>query len=99
MKNGITKTFDAEKALWSLLKNRELAGSRFIRRYMLDKYTLDFYSPKLKLAIELDAENFESKNGYDKRREKYISSAGIRLVRVPHKFVQQSLLNFIKKIY
>lgn len=99
MKTAIKKSFDAEKALWSLLNNRELSGSKFIRRYMLDKYTIDFYSPELKLAIELDAENFKRKNSYDKKREKYISSAGIKLVRVTRSKVEHGLLKFLRSIY
>lgn len=93
-----TKTFNAEKALWSVLKNRELCGAKFIRRYSLDKYTIDFFSPDKNLAIELDAENFKTKNGYDVAREKYILSKGIKICRISHQQVKNCFIRFIKAI-
>jgi very-short-patch-repair endonuclease len=100
MKLGNNKNiFNAEKALWAVLQNRELTGSRFIRRYMLDKYTIDFYNPLLKLAIELDAESFRTKNNYDKKREEYIEAAGIKLVRISRRKIESGLRKFLSSIY
>lgn len=93
-----TKTFDAEKALWAVLKNRELSGLKFIRRYSLDKYTIDFFCPDKKLAIELDAENFKMKNGYDLAREKYILSMGIKIRRISQEHLKKGLMRLIKSV-
>ena len=46
----------AEKSLWNWLKNDQIAGYRFRRQYSIGNYIVDFYCPKLKLAIELDGD-------------------------------------------
>jgi very-short-patch-repair endonuclease len=45
---------DAERALWRVLKNRNIAGVKFRRQVPLGPYYLDFYSAEAKLVIELD---------------------------------------------
>ena len=42
----------AEKILWKLLRDSKL-GAKFRRQYSVGGYVLDFYCPKLKIAIEL----------------------------------------------
>jgi len=46
----MTKT---EGLLWFELKNKKL-GERFLRQFSITKYVVDFYCPRLKLAIEID---------------------------------------------
>ena len=60
----------AEQRLWLRLRNRQLMGYRFRRQYGVGPYVLDFYCPKLKLAIEVDGDNhFEAGAGeYDRVR-------------------------------
>jgi len=43
----------SEKILWSKLRNKQ-QKFRFRRQYGIGKYIVDFYCPKLKLAIEID---------------------------------------------
>ena len=43
----------AEALLWGELKGRRLLGYRFARRCPLDRYTVDFYSRELHLAVDL----------------------------------------------
>ncbi len=54
---------EVEKGLWGKLSNRQLFGIKFFRQYSLGSYILDFYSPKLKLAIELDGGQHEVARG------------------------------------
>ena len=46
----------SEVILWSKLKNKQMLGERFLRQYGVDQYVLDFYCPRLKLAIEVDGD-------------------------------------------
>ena len=46
----------AEATLWKLLKGKQIDDYRFRRQYGIGNYVLDFYCPKLKLAIELDGD-------------------------------------------
>ncbi len=45
---------EAEQKLWQYLKEKQVSGVKFRRQYSVDAYILDFYSPSLKLAIEVD---------------------------------------------
>lgn len=73
----------AELALWSKLKNSQLNGLKFVRQYSVGPYILDFYCPKLRLAIELDGSVHSDNEAklYDKDRDKYLKSVDIHTIR------------------
>ena len=45
---------DAEKVLWSRLRNRQLEGCKFRRQQVVGTYIVDFLCLEPKLVIELD---------------------------------------------
>lgn len=45
---------EAEKKLWSLLRDRRLAGWKFRRQVPLGPYVVDFYCSEAKLIVEAD---------------------------------------------
>jgi very-short-patch-repair endonuclease len=73
----------SEAIVWSHLSRRQMHGYKFRRQYSVDQYVLDFYCPQLKLAIEIDGESHfhGSAEEYDKHRQEYIESFGIRFLR------------------
>ncbi len=73
-----------EKIVWMNLRNRRMLGYKFKRQYSVDKYIIDFYCPELKFAIEVDGISHHSvvKQIYDKERQKYLESYGIRFIRI-----------------
>ena len=75
---------EAEKLIWRFLRNKQLLDVKFKRQYSVDHFVIDFYSPELKLAIEVDgaSHNDPSKQVYDKRREKYLKNFDITFVRI-----------------
>jgi very-short-patch-repair endonuclease len=83
----------AEQRLWLKLSNRGLLGYRFRRQYGVGPYVLDFYCPELKLAIEVDGDtHFQAGAGnYDRERQRYIESLGIRVLRFTNREVFERL--------
>lgn len=80
LRNSITP---AEKLLWKHVSKNKMLGLRFLRQYSVGPYVLDFFCPKIRLAIELDGSvhsNEEAKT-YDKDREKYLESLNIIVIR------------------
>ncbi len=78
---------------WSRLKGRQLLGYKFRRQFSVGSYILDFYCPSLRLAIEIDGEshfNPEAKE-YDSRRQRFIESLGISVVRFTNTDVRENL--------
>ena len=71
-----------EKLLWSHIRNNKL-GNRFWRQYSVGPYIIDFYSPKLRLAIELDGGQHSKEDAvlYDKERDEYLRSLNIKTLR------------------
>lgn len=74
---------DAEILLWSRLKNKQIAGYKFRRQHSIGKYIVDFYCPKLKLAIEVygGQHNQDENIEYDKIRTQYLNSLKINVIR------------------
>lgn len=72
-----------EKILWEALRGKRLDGFKFHRQYSIGPYVVDFYCPKLRLAIEIDgSQHMEQETvDYDKERSKYLESVNIRILR------------------
>lgn len=51
LRNNMT---DAEKLLWSRLRNKQILGLQFYRQKTLLNYIVDFYCPAANLVIECD---------------------------------------------
>ncbi|HES77271.1 MAG TPA: endonuclease domain-containing protein, partial [bacterium] len=72
---------DAEQLIWGLLRNRRLKNTKFRRQYPIGLYILDFYCAKNVLAIELDGGQHSEQQTYDAKRDQYLSSRGLRVLR------------------
>ncbi len=86
--NGTT----AEGRMWLMLKARQVEGVRFRRQFSIGPYILDFYSPELRLCIELDGDPHFSQTGYehDLVRTEYLTRFhGIRTLRFENKDIFQ----------
>ena len=72
-----------EKIVWMYLRKKQF-GYRFLRQYSVDQYVLDFYSPKLKLAVEIDGDvhDLPEQREYDIDRQEKIEEFGVTFVRI-----------------
>ena len=63
----------AEAMLWNMLKSRQL-GVKFRRQFSVGQFILDFYSPEIKLCVELDGAPHFTYGGsdYDYERTEYL---------------------------
>lgn len=73
----------SEKLVWLYLRKRQMK-ERFLRQYSIDKFVIDFYCPKLKLAVEIDGNihKQEAQIKYDKDRQNYLEHFGITFIRI-----------------
>ncbi len=90
----------AEVILWSQLKEKGLVGHKFRRQYSVEKFVLDFYSPKLKLAIEVDGDSHfvEGSHERDRERQKIIETFGITFLRFTNKEINENIDGVLNKI-
>ncbi len=80
LRNSMPK---AEVLLWARLKERQLPGCKFRRQYSVGPFVRDFYSPEIKLGVEIDGESHfqEGACAHDEDRDSFIGSFGTRIVR------------------
>ncbi|HEX9916887.1 MAG TPA: endonuclease domain-containing protein [candidate division Zixibacteria bacterium] len=74
---------DAERKLWSILRNRQLGGAKFRRQCSVDRFILDFYCPECKVGIEADGGQHYKKcsRKQDELRTKELNKLGIKIMR------------------
>jgi len=72
-----------EKLMWAYLRKKQMK-ERFLRQYSVDSYVIDFYSPRLKLAVEVDGDihDLQDQKKYDKDRQEYLENFGIHFIRI-----------------
>lgn len=95
------KTTDAEKRVWIFLRKRQICNERFLRQFSINQFVLDFYCPRLRLAIEIDGGIHFSDDDviqYDKERQTYIETLGIQFLRFNNEDVFSNLDGVIKII-
>ncbi len=91
---------ETEVILWSRLKGRQLAGCKFRRQYSVGPFVIDFFSPEVKLGIELDGDSHfeEGARAYDEKRTEFINSFGIRIMRFLNADVDENLDGVLEAI-
>jgi very-short-patch-repair endonuclease len=89
-----------ERRAWYLLRNGHVAGLKFRRQQPIDHYTVDFYCPELRVALELDGgvHSQPSQAKRDKAKDEYLRALGIRVVRIPNALVMEDPEKFVRKI-
>jgi very-short-patch-repair endonuclease len=71
---------DAERKLWSVLRNRQLEGAKFRRQQPIGPFIVDFVCQEQRLIVEADGGQ-HSDNAADARRTAFLESKGYRVLR------------------
>jgi very-short-patch-repair endonuclease len=90
----------AEQIIWERLRGKQVSGCKFRRQYSIDVFVVDFYTPELKLAIEIDGESHtgEQAQAYDAERQMFLESKGTRFLRFTNQQVMENLDQVIEII-
>ena len=72
---------EAERLLWSRLRRRQLADSKFRRQHPIGPYVCDFACIEKSVIVELDGSQHLDKAPYDFRRDAFLRSKGFRILR------------------
>ena len=91
---------EAEKLLWSQLRNNRFYGVKFFRQYSIGPYVLDFYSPTLRLVIELDGgqHSEQEQQEYDENRSEYLKLHDMEVIRFLNNEVMQNMEGVLVRI-
>ncbi len=72
---------DAEQALWQQLRNRQLAGFKFRRQYVIEGYIADFACVEARVIVELDGGQHLEQQAYDDKRTQTFAKHGFEVLR------------------
>jgi len=87
LRNNMTKE---ERRLWyDFLRNYPV---KFVRQKVIGNYILDFYSPKVHLALEVDGSQHYEKQGLvaDDCRAAFLAEREISVIRIPNEDIRQN---------
>jgi len=71
---------DAERNLWSVLRNSQLEGAKFRRQQPIGPFIADFVCQQARLIVEADGGQ-HAKSTSDDRRTAFLESKGYRVIR------------------
>lgn len=71
---------DAERRLWSLLRNRGVEGHKFRRQHPIGPYVVDFACVENWLVVEADGGQ-HADNSADERRTAWLNAQGWTIIR------------------
>ena len=89
----------AEKYIWKAILSRKQTGHKFLRQRPIDNFIVDFFSPSLKLIIEIDGNSHLNKGSYDRYRQNMLESFGYKLVRFNEGDVLNNISDVIDQVY
>jgi very-short-patch-repair endonuclease len=89
----------AERALWGVLRTRQVSGIKFRRQHPYGNYILDFVSLVIKLVIEIDGGQHGKQAEYDAIRTSELQAAGFQVLRFWNNEVLQDIEAVKDKIW
>ena len=81
----------AERLLWSRLRDRRLGGYKFRRQHSLGPFVVDFLCTERRLAVEVDGGQHAANAARDRARTRWLETRGIRVVRFWNNEVLENL--------
>jgi very-short-patch-repair endonuclease len=92
------KSTPPEQLLWSVLRDRRLAGLKFRRQESIGQFIVDFCCRDLKLIVELDGMSHDDKTTQDEQRDQWLRQQGYRVFRVTNWDVSEDLEAVVRGI-
>ncbi len=81
---------DSEARLWRALRSSQL-GVAFRRQVPLLGFIVDFFAPAIRLVVEVDGGYHARRKCADARRDRKLTRAGYRVVRIESALVMRNL--------
>ncbi len=89
----------AERVLWERLRQRRFQGLRFLRQYGVERFILDFYCPKIRVAVELDGNAHAGVGAVrDQERSAILESHNITVIRFWNHEVLENIDDVLEKM-
>ena len=98
LRNNMT---EAEKLLWSKLRNKQISGVQFYRQKPLLNFIVDFYCPSANLVIECDGSQHYTDEGLeaDRVRDEALAQLGLKVLRFDNLQVLNEIDAVVEKVF
>ena len=98
LRNNMT---EAEKLLWSKLRNKQILGLQFYRQKPILNFIVDFYCPAANLVIECDGGQHYTEEGLeaDRVRDETLAQLGLKVLRFDNRQVLGQIVDVVEVIY
>lgn len=90
----------SEVLFWNQVKNKNFFNLDFDRQKIIGNYIVDFYCKDLGVVIEIDGGSHDEKQEYDKERDNYLESFGLKIFHIQDIGVKKNLdgvLGFLRE--
>lgn len=89
---------EAERRLWTRLRNRQLGGFKFVRQEPIGPYIADFACRERRLVVELDGSGHAG-SPRDAVRDAFMAANGYRILRFWNPEVTSNLDGVLETIF
>ena len=89
---------EAEAALWSQLRNKQLDGYKFRQQHLIGDFIVDFVCLSKKLVIEVDGGIHKETKEYDEERTKILADRGFEVLRFKNEEVLGDIDVVLEKV-
>ncbi len=92
---------EAEKLLWSRIRNKQILDLQFYRQKPILNYIVDFYCPAANLVIECDGSQYFTNEGLeaDRVRDEALVQLGLKVFRFDNGQVMTRLDDVVEVVY
>ena len=89
---------ESERIFWRELRNNKFLNLKFRRQFVISGYILDFYCPKLKVAIEIDGKIHEKQKEKDFLRQQVIERNQVIFFRIVSEKIENNIDKSLEKL-
>lgn len=88
---------ESEKLLWSRIRNRQIADSKFRRQWPIGEFIADFVCLEARLIVEVDGGQ-HANSRHDRARSAALENLGYRVVRYWNNDVMQNIEGVLESL-
>ena len=89
---------DAERALWRLLRDRRLQGTKWRRQVPIGAFIVDFVCFEYRVIVECDGSQ-HAENPRDEKRDAWLQAQGFMIVRFWNQEILHERENVLNTIF
>ena len=88
----------SEQIFWGAVRNRRVAGVKFRRQQVIERFVVDFFAPEQRLVVEIDGGVHRAQQEHDALRERFLNDCGLRVLRFSADDVERKMPDVLETL-